>query len=200
MKLTLFFCAGALHVETHTTISRTCRDRQADAADDGRVRVASAGMAGIPLVAGFVSKWYLLIGSVEAGQAIFAAALLVSGMLNIGYFWPVVYQAFFETPDDRDEKPLVEGGLGGRSGSAAGTTVSEDPGAVRADGHGHDHHGGPPADGWDPRGWRGGESTWFMLGPILVAASGAIALGVAPAAAVFLRIVLEIAANVGVGL
>ena len=57
--------------------------------------------------------------------------------------------------------------------------------------HGHGHHGG-----WDARGWLGGESTWFMLGPILFAATGSIVLGVAPDTAVFLRIVRDIVAAV----
>jgi NADH-quinone oxidoreductase subunit L/multicomponent Na+:H+ antiporter subunit D len=248
MKLTLFFCAGAIHVETHT-------DDISDMAGIGRrmpltmaaFAVAAAGMAGIPLVAGFVSKWYLLIGALEGGQAVFAAALLVSGVLNIAYFWPVVYQAYFETPDHHDEKPLVSAVLGGtetvrpdggegehddgtgvggpraasgRDGveaSAAGSpdlahedpagdaerdkasaTLSGDtdasvqnPAHVDHLGKRHEdeeHHGGPPAGGWDRRGWLGQESTWFMLGPILTAATLSLALGIAPRLAVFLRI------------
>jgi len=210
MKLTLFFCAGAIHVETHTDdISNMAGIGRRMPLTMAAFAVASAGMAGIPLLAGFVSKWYLLIGSVEAGQAVFAVALLVSGMLNIGYFWPVVYQAFFESPDDHDEKPLLEGALGGRFGPGAADAVAADEsGTVRADGgsedaaeHGGDHdhhHGGPPEGGWDQRGWRGDESTWFMLGPILASASGAVALGVAPATFVFLQIVQAVAENVGV--
>ncbi len=63
----------------------------------------------------------------------------------------------------------------------------------------HDgHHGGPPAGGWEDRGWTGGESTWFMLGPILAAAAGAVALGVVPATALFLRIVQRVATDLGV--
>ena len=62
----------------------------------------------------------------------------------------------------------------------------------------HYHHGGPPAGGWDERNWHGSESTWFMLGPILAAATGALALGIVPATALFLEIVQEVAINVGV--
>jgi NADH-quinone oxidoreductase subunit L/multicomponent Na+:H+ antiporter subunit D len=234
MKLTLFFCAGAIHVETHT-------DDISDMAGIGKrmpltmaaFAVAAAGMAGIPLVAGFVSKWYLLIGSVSAGQEIFAVVLLVSGMLNIAYFWPIVYQAFFESPDAHDEKPLIESPFGGLFGSASGDSSPVDGTTVKADGgdavdddstdasnhddehgshehddegahvehddhDGHHHHGGPPAGGWDQRNWHGGESTWFMLGPILAAATGALLLGIVPATALFLEIVQEVAINVGV--
>jgi NADH-quinone oxidoreductase subunit L/multicomponent Na+:H+ antiporter subunit D len=70
---------------------------------------------------------------------------------------------------------------------------------VEHDDHdGHHHHGGPPAGGWDQRNWHGGESTWFMLGPILAAATGALLLGIVPATALFLEIVQEVAINVGV--
>ncbi len=215
MKLTLFFCAGAIHVETHT-------DDISDMAGIGKrmpltmaaFAVAAAGMAGIPLVAGFVSKWYILIGALEGGGLVFAGALLVSGVLNIAYFWPIVYQAYFETPEDHDEKPLVSAVLGGRDAVRTdGGDEPADDSADESDDHGteshddeevpdpahvdhlgkfdeeHEHHGGPPEGGWESRGWRGGESTWFMLGPILTAATLSLLLGVVPRTAVFLRIV-----------
>ncbi len=224
MKLTLFFCAGAIHVETHT-------DDISDMAGIGHrmpltmaaFGVAAAGMAGIPLVAGFVSKWYLLLGSFELGQPAFALVLLVSGMLNIAYFWPIVYQAFFESPEEHDAKPILENEFGGRDHGASGGRDHGASGDVHASGDGHahadggtriqadggdhdkphddhGHHGGPPPGGWERRGWRGGESTWFMLGPILTAATGALVLGVVPHTAVFLRIVDVVVAAVGGGI
>ncbi|WP_284014278.1 cation:proton antiporter [Halobaculum litoreum] len=210
MKITLFFAAGAIHVETHT-------DDISDMAGIGRrmpltmtaFAVAAAGMAGIPLVAGFVSKYFLLIGSVSAGQTLFAVALLVSGVMNIGYFWPVVYTAFFETPEDSDEKPLIEGPLGGRfawgraavaEADAAGGDAPSDAvadGGHAADGHTDAHgHGDGHAGGWERRSWTGGESTWFMLGPILAVALGSIVLGIVPDGAVFLRVVRLVVAGV----
>ena len=208
MKITLFFAAGALHVETHT-------DDISDMAGIGRrmpltmaaFAVAAAGMAGIPLVAGFVSKYFLLIGSISAGQTLFAVALLVSGVLNIGYFWPVVYTAFFESPEETDEKPLIEGPLGGRLSwgrAAVGETDDADALADGGDagGHGDAHghtdahgHGAGHAGDWERRGWTGGESTWFILAPILVTALGSIVLGIVPDGAVFLRIVRLIVAG-----
>jgi formate hydrogenlyase subunit 3/multisubunit Na+/H+ antiporter MnhD subunit len=114
MKLTLFFCAGAIHVETHTDdISSMAGIGQRMPLTMTAFGVAALGMAGIPLLAGFVSKYFLLIGTISAGHVVFTAALLVSGVLNIAYFWPVVYTAFFESPGAADEKPVVENPLGG---------------------------------------------------------------------------------------
>ncbi|WP_225333988.1 cation:proton antiporter [Halomicrobium urmianum] len=205
MKLTLFFCAGAIHVETHT-------DDISDMAGIGKrmpltmaaFAVASAGMAGIPLLAGFVSKWYILIGAVQGGGVVFAAALLVSGVLNIAYFWPIVYQAYFESAADHDAKPLIEAPFGGReivpdggeddTSEDAGVPDEHEPYQVDHLGEGYEDldHGGSPASGWERAGWRGGESTWFMLGPILTAATGAVIIGIAPDAAVFLDIVTDV--------
>jgi multicomponent Na+:H+ antiporter subunit D len=185
MKLTLFFCAGAIHVETHTDdISNMAGIGRRMPLTMAAFAIAAAGMAGMPLLAGFVSKWYIVIGAFEGGGWIFAAGLFLSGILNVAYFWPVVYQAYFETPDDHDEKPVVEAPLGGRDDAS---TAVPDGGT-----HEHEHHGGPPAGGWTRAGWLGGETTWFMLGPILVIALGAIALGLIPERIGFLQIVFEI--------
>jgi NADH-quinone oxidoreductase subunit L/multicomponent Na+:H+ antiporter subunit D len=142
MKITLFFCAGALHVETHTDdISNMAGIGKRMPLTMGAFGVAAAGMAGIPLVAGFVSKYFILIGTVTTGQFVFTAALLLSGILNIAYFWPVVYTAFFESPGEFDPKPVVEGPPGGLF-----TVVTADDSDVVADGgrEGEDGDGGVP--------------------------------------------------------
>ena len=192
MKLTLFFCAGFIHVETHTDyISEMDGIGKRMPLTMVAFAVAAAGMAGIPLVAGFVSKWFILIGAVEAGggQTVFAVVLLVSGVLNVAYFWPIVYGAFFESHDDADDKPLAEGPLGGRLAPSAADTRSEpvpdggEPGAEEED------HGGPGEGGWERVEWTGGEGSWLMLGPILAIVAGAVVLGVVPYQAVFLELI-----------
>jgi NADH-quinone oxidoreductase subunit L/multicomponent Na+:H+ antiporter subunit D len=194
MKLTLFFCAGAVHVETHT-------DRISNMAGIGKrmpltmaaFGVASLGMAGIPLLAGFVSKWYLLVGSFAAGQAVFAFALLLSGVLNIAYFWPIVYQAFFETQDETDKKPLVDAELGGHWGGVPDHYTPRKKMTDGGDG-GNEDHG--HEEGWTRAGWRGGEASPFVIAPIVVAVGGAVAIGIAPATVYFLRVVRLIVENV----
>jgi NADH-quinone oxidoreductase subunit L/multicomponent Na+:H+ antiporter subunit D len=183
MKLTLFLCAGALHVEVHTKkISDMAGVGRRMPLTMGAFAVAAAGMAGIPVVAGFASKWYLLVGASAIEGWLFVGVLLLSGVLNVAYFWPVVYTAFFETPDEADAKPLLDGPLGGtlaasERASAGAPAVAD--GGHEAAGHGHGHDFAPRP--------LGREASWFVLVPILVAAAGAVVLGVAPDA-VFLRL------------
>ncbi len=44
-------------------------------------------MIGIPPASGFISKWYLLTGAIEADQLIFLWVLLISSVLNAAYFF-----------------------------------------------------------------------------------------------------------------
>jgi len=98
-KITLFFCAGAIYV--------ACRKKKISEMDGlGRAMpytfaafaIASLSMIGVPPTAGFVSKWYLLLGSLEAQQLWVLAVLVVSTLLNAAYFVPIVYRAFFAAP------------------------------------------------------------------------------------------------------
>ncbi|MFC6770756.1 proton-conducting transporter membrane subunit, partial [Halorubrum pallidum] len=129
MKLTLFFCAGNIHVSTHTDyISEMAGIGKRMPLTMGAFTVASLGMAGIPLLAGFVSKYYMLIGGIRMGMELtpvayyLVGALLLSGVLNIAYFWPVIYTAFFESEDAHDAKPLVDFRMGGESRSTLTAT------------------------------------------------------------------------------
>ncbi|QLK26684.1 cation:proton antiporter [Natrinema zhouii] len=279
-KLTLFFCAGAIHVETHTDyISEMAGIGKRMPLTMTAFTVGAAGMAGLPPVAGFVSKFYILIGAGYMGGEywLFAGALLLSAVLNVAYFWPVVYTAFFESEDRHDAKPLLEFPRGGvlRSYGTTDDHVAADGGDptdrtetadatdaepageeefeyavdkypsdhTTADGAdaasqsadartsetgahddgteapGHDDHsdtsdtsdavgvvdhhgdhddhltGGPPAEGWQ-RHSPFTESTWLMLAPIAVIATGAIALGIGPDYAVFLELATRIVEGV----
>jgi formate hydrogenlyase subunit 3/multisubunit Na+/H+ antiporter MnhD subunit len=61
--------------------------------------VAAAGLVGVPLVAGFLSEFYLLVGAAASPLPIPVLALLLPGLLKLLYFWPVVYVAFHGQPD-----------------------------------------------------------------------------------------------------
>ncbi|MEI8139264.1 MAG: monovalent cation/H+ antiporter subunit D family protein [bacterium] len=100
-KITLFFCAGAIYVASH-------KKDISDMKGLGRVMpftfaafgIAALSMIGVPPVGGFISKWFLLVGAMDAAQIGIVVVLLLSTILNIGYFAPVVYSAFFGKPAD----------------------------------------------------------------------------------------------------
>ena len=98
-KITLFFCAGAIYVATHKkNISEMGGLGRVMPVTFGAFAIASLSMIGAPPVGGFISKWYLLVGALDAGQIAIIMVLLVSTLLNVGYFAPVVYHAFFGKP------------------------------------------------------------------------------------------------------
>lgn len=97
LKITLFFCAGAIYVRHH-------REKVSELDGIGRVMpwtmaaftMAVIGLAGIPPLNGFVSKWQLGLGVLQAGKILPLFVLVLSGLLNIGYFAPIIYRAFLK--------------------------------------------------------------------------------------------------------
>jgi multicomponent Na+:H+ antiporter subunit D len=98
-KITLFFCAGAVYVATHKkNISEMAGLGRAMPFTFGAFALASLSMIGAPPVGGFVSKWYLLLGALDAKAVGILVVLVASTLLNAAYFVPVVYTAFFGKP------------------------------------------------------------------------------------------------------
>jgi len=102
-KITLFFCAGAIYVATHKkNISEMSGLGRAMPFTFGAFGIAALSMIGAPPVAGFVTKWYLLVGAYDAKSVGIMVVLLASTLLNAAYFAPVVYGAFFGKPSTAD--------------------------------------------------------------------------------------------------
>jgi multicomponent Na+:H+ antiporter subunit D len=99
-KITLFFCAGAIYITAHKT-------EISDMRGIGRTMpitlfaflIGSLSIIGLPPFGGSWSKWYLLLGTAQAHQAILMAVLLVSSLLNVAYLMPIVMRGFFPDPD-----------------------------------------------------------------------------------------------------
>jgi multicomponent Na+:H+ antiporter subunit D len=96
MKITLFFCAGALSKQLHI--------HSVEQLDGAGRRMpwtmlafssGALGMIGVPPLAGFITKWYLGIGALQAGQAWVILVLAASSLLNAAYFLPLIYRAWF---------------------------------------------------------------------------------------------------------
>jgi multicomponent Na+:H+ antiporter subunit D len=108
LKITLFFCAGALYVHAHLDrVSALDGIGRRMPITMGAFAVASLGLAGLPPMGGFVSKWYLILGGADAGSPALAAVLLLSGVLTAGYLFPIVVRAFLR-PEPADG-PVVRG-------------------------------------------------------------------------------------------
>ena len=98
-KITLFFCAGAIYVATHKkNISEMEGLGKTMPFTFGAFAIASLSMIGAPPVGGFITKWNLLVGSMEAHQIGILLILIASTMLNAAYFAPVTFKAFFNKP------------------------------------------------------------------------------------------------------
>jgi multicomponent Na+:H+ antiporter subunit D len=115
-KITLFFCAGAIFVASG----------KKDIREMGGLGyrmpitmiafgIASLSMIGAPPSCGFVTKWFLALGAMDIKSIGLLVVLLISSLLNAGYFVPVFLKAFFGKPpaaeigvsDCLERKPLV---------------------------------------------------------------------------------------------
>lgn len=104
VKAVLFLCAGAM-------ICQTGKTRVEEMRGIGKempltlwcFAIASLGLIGIPPTGGFVSKWYLALGSLQSGLSVFdvlgPVILLVSALLTAGYLLPPVIHGFFPGAD-----------------------------------------------------------------------------------------------------
>jgi multicomponent Na+:H+ antiporter subunit D len=96
MKITLFFCAGNLaetlgihHVQEMRGVGRRMPMTMA------AFTVAAFGMMGVPPLAGFISKWHIGVGGIQAGEPWVILVLAASSILNAMYFLPIVLAAWF---------------------------------------------------------------------------------------------------------
>ncbi len=105
----LFMCAGAISQQEGL---KDIRDFQglgkkmpyASAA----FTIAALSMIGIPPMAGFASKLFLILASLDASQYPFVAILLLSGLLNLVYFWRVIDQMYFAKPEETKDAGVIK--------------------------------------------------------------------------------------------
>jgi multicomponent Na+:H+ antiporter subunit D len=61
--------------------------------------VGAFSMIGVPPTAGFFSKWYLILGGIDAGQWGYVVALLFSSLVNAVLFFRIIEIGFFHSAD-----------------------------------------------------------------------------------------------------
>jgi multicomponent Na+:H+ antiporter subunit D len=114
-KITLFFCAGSIYAVSHkTNISEMSGIARKMPWTIAAFAIGSLSMVGVPLFAGFISKWYLAVGTLQSENLVVLGVILTSSVLNLAYFAPIVYKAVFEQPppdhaghEDFGEAPLT---------------------------------------------------------------------------------------------
>lgn len=72
--------------------------------------VGGCGLIGVPMTAGFISKWYLVVGAMNEGYWLIAFVVLLGGVLALIYIWRLIEIIYFKQPDDPG-KPVKEAPL-----------------------------------------------------------------------------------------
>jgi len=150
-KITMFFVAGAIVKETGKThVSELAGIATRLPWSMAAFTVAALSFVGLPLFAGFTTKWYLALGALQGDAWWFVVVMLASSFLNAAYWFPILHLAYFRAPEVTPETPpqaTPDASDGSHAGVAAG----------------------------GPRRW---ETSKTLLVPILICAAYVVLLGV----------------------
>lgn len=96
MKITLFMCAGLIIARTHRhCISELYGISKKLPVTMACFTIASLGIAGMPFLVGFISKWNLALGALQAGKPLYILVWVASALLAAAYLLPVCQMAYF---------------------------------------------------------------------------------------------------------
>lgn len=109
MKGCLFMVVGTLRLhEGHTDIRRMDNSyRRKYPWTFAAFTVAAISMIGLPPLAGFFSKYYLVLGSIEQSNWIFLAVILISSLLNAVYFFRILERVYLRDPWAPEDSPAA---------------------------------------------------------------------------------------------
>ncbi len=104
MKCCLFLVSGNLRLRLgHSLVPRLVDDLRTRMPWTAAAFTAAAiSMIGLPPMAGFFSKWYLVLGSIEQHNWIFVAVLVISSLLNAVYFFRVLERIYLKPQTEPD--------------------------------------------------------------------------------------------------
>jgi multicomponent Na+:H+ antiporter subunit D len=111
MKACLFMVSGNLRLkEGHSDISRFNDSyRKKYPWTMASFSIAAISMVGLPPLAGFFSKWYLALGTIDNENWLFLAVILISSLLNAVYFFRILEKVYMMNPDkDQKEAAVAE--------------------------------------------------------------------------------------------
>jgi multicomponent Na+:H+ antiporter subunit D len=114
MKACLFLVSGSMRLRLgHSSIPKLDHTVSRSMPwTSAAFSVAAISMIGLPPTAGFFSKWYLALGSIEQSNWIFVAVLLISSLMNAVYFFRILEKMYLKPrsgsdTDDEGSAPQV---------------------------------------------------------------------------------------------
>ena len=108
-KITLFFAAGSIYTASHLTeVSQLNGIGRRMPWTMTAFAIGALSMIGVPPTAGFLGKWFMLMGAMNTGEWVAVVVIIVSTLLNAGYYLPIIVRAFFKPPG-KDVKAHVKG-------------------------------------------------------------------------------------------
>jgi multicomponent Na+:H+ antiporter subunit D len=113
MKGGLFAATGIVRRKTGaTTVSEYAGLGSRVPLGAGGFAVLAVAMVGVPPAVGFVGKWYIVLGAVEAEIWPVVAVVLASTLLTLAYFARLIERLYFAEgePVETPEKPIADGG------------------------------------------------------------------------------------------
>ena len=100
-KIVLFFCAGSIFVSAGIKkISLMGGIGRKMPLTMAAFTIGAFSLIGVPAFSGFTSKWYMVVGALEADKLFIIFVLLASTLLNAAYFLPVIFHGFFGKPPE----------------------------------------------------------------------------------------------------
>ena len=100
MMACLFLAVGAIAYKTkNTNIASLSQLHKTMPITMAALVVGGVSVVGIPPTAGFFSKWYLVLGAIEAGKWVFAAVLLISSLMTAVVFFRIIERVYFTAAD-----------------------------------------------------------------------------------------------------
>jgi multicomponent Na+:H+ antiporter subunit D len=103
-KITLFFAAGSIYTAAHKTeVSQLDGIGRRMPWTMAAFTVGALSMIGVPPTGGFISKWFIIDGALDGAHWFALVVIVVSTVLNAGYFLPIVYRAFLKPLTEHDQ-------------------------------------------------------------------------------------------------
>jgi NADH-quinone oxidoreductase subunit N len=145
VQATVFYLAVYLLMNVAAFAVIVARERETGLGDDiaavrglgaespllaGAMTLAMLGLAGIPMTAGFIGKFYLIEATVDGDYAWLGIVIVVGSMISLAYYLRVVVAIWMQ---ERAEVPVGTGtGLPALAGGAADAATAAGPAPVEA--------------------------------------------------------------------